>query len=476
MLPSFSKFILILFCCPFWGCFGQNQELEDQKLFESFGPDFLWGTACAAYQTEGAWNVDGKGESVWDHFTQNSKRIKNGENGNLATDFYNRFKEDIQLAKSMNFKVFRFSISWSRVIPNGIGEINPKGIQFYHDVIDECLKQGLEPWITLYHWDLPQNLQNKGGWANREIINWFRNYTELCAKEYGQKVKHWMVFNEPAAFLGLGYLVGYHAPGKRNVKAFLKATHYSCLALAEGGRTLRKNIPDATIGTTFSCSSVDAFKAKSKHTKAVKRMDAMLNRLYIEPCLGMGYPTNDLPFLRKINKYKLPGDDELVKFDFDFIGLQNYFRVVVKRSPFIPLVWGKQISAKKRSVPFNEMGFEIYPEGIYRILKQFSEYKQIKNIVITENGVCVKDSILDNEVKDSARIDFFRNYLQQVKRAKVEGVPVSGYLVWSLTDNFEWTEGYKPRFGLVYVDYKSQMRYIKDSGKWFGKHLEQKKE
>jgi beta-glucosidase len=472
MLPSFSKFILILFCCHFfWGCFGQNQELEDQKLFESFGPDFLWGTACAAYQTEGAWNVDGKGESIWDQFSQNSKRIKNGENGNLATDFYNRFKEDIQLAKSMNFKVFRFSISWSRVIPNGIGEINPKGIQFYHDVIDECLKQGLEPWITLYHWDLPQNLQNKGGWANREIINWFRNYTEVCAKEYGQKVKHWMVFNEPAAFLGLGYLVGYHAPGKRSIKAFLKATHYSCLALAEGGRTLRKNIPDALIGTTFSCSSVDAFKAKSKHTKAVKRMDAMLNRLYIEPSLGMGYPTNDLPFLRKINKYKLPGDDELVKFDFDFIGLQNYFRVVVKRSPFIPLVFGKQISAKKRSVPFNEMGFEIYPEGIYRILKQFSEYKQIKNIVITENGVCVKDSILNNEVKDSARIDFFRNYIKQVKRAKEEGVPVSGYLVWSLTDNFEWSEGFNPRFGLVYIDYKTQKRTIKNSGYWFQGNL-----
>jgi beta-glucosidase len=197
----------------------------------------------------------------------------------------------------------------------------------------------------------------------------------------------------------------------------------------------------------------------------------MLNRLYIEPCLGMGYPTNDLPFLRKINKYKLPGDDELVKFDFDFIGLQNYFRVVVKRSPFIPLVWGKQISAKKRSVPFNEMGFEIYPEGIYRILKQFSEYKQIKNIVITENGVCVKDSILDNEVKDSARIDFFRNYLKQVKRAKEEGVPVSGYLVWSLTDNFEWSEGFNPRFGMVYIDYKTQKRTIKNSGYWFQDNL-----
>jgi beta-glucosidase len=186
----------------------------------------------------------------------------------------------------------------------------------------------------------------------------------------------------------------------------------------------------------------------------------------------MGYPTNDLRFLKKINKYKLPGDDELVKFDFDFIGLQNYFRVVVKRSPLIPLVWGKQISAKHRSVTFNEMGFEIYPEGIYRILKQFTQYKSIKNIVITENGVCVKDTLVDNQIHDQARIDFFRNYLGQVLKAKNEGIPITGYLVWSLTDNFEWTEGYEPRFGLVYLDYKTQKRFLKDSGKWFKEQLE----
>ena len=284
------------------------------------------------------------------------------------------------------------------------------------------------------------------------------------------------VFNEPSAFIGLGYLAGYHAPGKRNISAFLKASHHACLAMSESGRIIRKEIPDAQIGTTFSCSSVDPFKNKKKHFKAVKRMDAMLNRMFIEPSLGLGYPVNDFPFLRKMKKFQLPGDAEKLKFDFDFIGLQNYFRVVVKRSPLIPFVWAKPVSAKKRNVPYNEMGFEIYPEGMYRILKQFAQYKTIKNIVITENGVCVKDELVNENVRDSQRIDFFRTYLNQVLKAKQEGVPITGYLVWSLTDNFEWTEGYKPRFGLVYVDYKSQMRYIKDSGKWFGKHLEQKKE
>jgi beta-glucosidase len=276
-----------------------------------------------------------------------------------------------------------------------------------------------------------------------------------------------MVFNEPAAFTGLGYLVGYHAPGKRSINAFLKASHYACLAMAESGRVLREKVPDAVIGTTFSCSVVDPFKGQKRHGNAVKRMDAMLNRMYIEPSLGFGYPEKDFPFLRRIKKYQLPGDEQKLKFDFDFIGLQNYFRVVVKRSPFIPFVWAKQINAKKRKVPFNEMGFEIYPDGIYRILKQFSKYESIKNFVITENGVCVKDELKDEQIHDSLRIDFFRSYLNQVLKAKNEGIPVSGYLVWSLTDNFEWSEGFEPRFGLVYVDYNTRKRFMKDSGKWF---------
>ena len=451
--------------------YAQVNDSSDYQLFQSFGSDFLWGTASAAYQTEGAWNEDGRGLSIWDVFSQKGK-IKNGENGNVATDFYHHYKEDIQLAKDMNFDVFRFSISWSRIFPKGTGEINPKGIDFYHQVIDECLRQGLQPWITMYHWDLPQTLQNEGGWANRKVIDWFSEYTKLCAIEFGPKVKHWMVFNEPAAFLGLGYLVGYHAPGKRNISAFLKASHHACLAMAESGRILRKEIPDASIGTTFSCSIVDPLDGKERHQKAVKRMDAMLNRMYIEPSLGLGYPEKDFPFLRKIKRYQLPGDKEKLKFNFDFIGVQNYFRVVVKRSAFIPFVWAKQISAKKRNVPYNEMGFEIYPEGIYRILKQFAQYKSIENIVITENGVCMKDSLVNDQIHDQARIDFFQNYLGQVSKAKNEGVPITGYLVWSLTDNFEWTEGYEPRFGLVYVDYKTQKRFLKDSGKWFKKQLE----
>lgn len=463
--------ITSLFCLVVTLSFAQEGRHDDQELFRSFGEDFLWGTSCSAYQIEGAWNIDGRGPSVWDTFSQEKGNIHNNENGNEAVDFYHRYKEDIRLHKELNFTVFRFSISWSRILPNGIGEINQKGIEFYHNVIDECKRQGVEPWITLYHWDLPQALEDRGGWVNREVVQWFQEFTALCAREYGTKVKNWMIFNEPVAFVGLGYLIGYHAPGKKGVSKFLRAAHHTNLAMAESGRTIRSVVPDARIGTNFSCSSVQPFKGREKHSKAVKRLDAMLNRMFIEPSLGMGYPEKDFPMLKGMRKYMSEGDMEKLKFQFDFIGLQNYFRVVVKRSFFIPFVWAKQVSAKKRDVPVNEMGFEVYPEGIYLVLKQFSKYEGIKELIITENGVCYKDELVDGKIHDKERIQFFRDYLEYVLKAKNEGVPVKGYFVWSLTDNFEWSEGYKPRFGLVYVVYNDQKRYIKDSGLWFKQNL-----
>ncbi len=454
----------------FLGFHANAQIQADTFHLEVFGEDFLWGTACAAYQIEGAWDQDGKGPSVWDAFTHEKGTIHNNENGDQAVDFYYRYKEDIALNKEMGFDVFRFSIAWSRIFPDGKGEVNPQGVQFYHNVINECLKQGVQPWVTLYHWDLPLALEEKGGWTNREVVNWFDDYVAFCAREYGGKVKNWMVMNEPAAFVGLGYMMGYHAPGKKGIDKFLKATHHACLSMAAAGRTLRLNVENANIGSTFSCSQVKPHKGLDKHTKAVARIDAMLNRLYIEPSLGLGYPIHAFPALKRIEKFFEEGDEELLIFDFDFIGLQNYFPVVAKRSA-IPIVWSKQVSPKKRDVPVNEMGFEINPEGIYHVLKQFGKYEGIENIIVTENGVCVKDSLTSTGVHDPDRIEFFQNYLANVYRAKEEGVPISGYFVWSLTDNFEWSEGFEPRFGLVYVNYKTLERTMKDSGKWFQKEL-----
>ena len=445
--------------------------MSDSTLFESFGDDFLWGTACAAYQIEGAWNEDGKGPSIWDDFTHKKGNVHGNQNADTSCDFYHNYPEDIRLCAELGFKVFRFSIAWSRIYPSGTGELNPEGVAFYHNVIDTCLAHGLQPWVTLYHWDLPSALEEKGGWTNREIVDWFENYAKFCGQEYGSKVKNWMVMNEPAAFVGLGYMTGYHAPGKKGVDKFLKATHHACLALAEGGRALRETVEKSNIGSTFSCSYVTPHRDNKRDQRAVKKVDALLNRLFIEPCLGLGYPIDAFPPLKRIRKFFEEGDEDRLKFDFDFIGLQNYFRVVAKHSFYTPVVWCKQVDAKKRNVPLNEMGFEIYPQGMYDIIMQFKQYESIKEIIITENGTCVPDVVNNGQVNDTARIDFFRSYLQNVSKAKQEGAPITGYFVWSLTDNFEWSEAYDPRFGLIHVDFETQTRTVKDSGLWFQNYL-----
>lgn len=458
-----------------WFSLNHKQASIPEFELTQFGPNFLWGAACAAYQVEGAWNADGKGPSIWDTFTHKKGHVKNNENADTAADFYNRYKEDIALVKKLNLNVFRFSIAWSRIFPKGIGEINPKGVAFYHEVIDECLRQGVQPWVTLYHWDLPQKLQDEGGWINREVLKWFEEYVTFCTTEFGSKVKNWMVMNEPAAFVGLGYMLGYHAPGKKGISNFLKATHHACLAMSLGGRIIRKNVEQAHIGTTFSCSFVEPIDSKDKNVEAAKRIDALVNRLYIEPILGKGYPYDVFPALKRIEKYFEPGDEQLLAFDFDFIGLQNYFRVVGKHSLFPPVMFAKEVPATKRAVPINEMNFEVYPEGIYKILKQFAQYKEIKKIIVTENGVCYEDHVVDGAVHDEKRIQFFKDYLSNVLKAKNEGVPVEGYFIWSLTDNFEWSEGYHPRFGVVHINFENQQRTVKDSGYWFQKQLASKK-
>lgn len=439
---------------------------------KDFGKDFVWGAATAAYQIEGGWNEDGKGESVWDHFTHHRKdKIKTGENGDTACDFYHHYESDIELMSSMNIPAFRFSIAWSRILPSGTGVVNQKGIDFYSRLIDKCIKNGVEPWVTLYHWDIPQALQEKGGWENREVCDWFAEYVELCTKHFGDRVKNWMVFNEPMAFTALGYMLGIHAPGKVGINRFFKAAHHTVLCHGIGGRIIRKNVPDAQIGTTFSCSPVDGWKEKTANISAAKREDVLINRLFIEPVLGMGYPWKDLPALKKIEKYMLPEAAQNMAFDFDFIGVQNYTRLVTRNFAPIPLVHALDVKPKKLRHETTDMNWEIYPEGIYRILKQFAAYPNIKKLIVTENGAAFHDEVTGSGVKDPKRQKFLQDYLEQVLKAQKEGVPVKGYFVWSFMDNFEWAEGFRPRFGLVHVDFNTQKRTIKDSGLWFKEFL-----
>jgi len=435
-----------------------------------FGPDFVWGAATAAYQVEGAYNQDGRGPSIWDTFTHRPKRFGPPRpTGDVACDFYHHYEADLHRLKSMGFTAFRFSISWSRIMPQGTGRVNEPGLAFYDRLIDTCLRLGLEPWITLYHWDLPQALEDKGGWTNRLIIRWFADYVDCCTKAFGHKVKRWMVLNEPTVFTVAGYFAGVHAPGRRGINNFMLAAHHAIVCQGEGGRIIRRNVPDAKIGTTFFCAPVEARTSSLHDQRAATRIDALGNRLFIEPALGLGYPVQDAPLLEHLVKQCVqPGDLDRTTFDFDFIGLQNYFRMVVRHSWFTPYVWARQIKPRNGdNTQRTQMDWEVYPEGMYRIIKQFSQYKNVKEIIITENGAAFPDVVQDGVIDDGQRVDFYQRYLREVLRAKQEGITIGGYFAWSLLDNFEWGEGYRPRFGLVHVDYKTQQRIIKQSGYWF---------
>jgi beta-glucosidase len=446
---------------------------ENLQHSSSFGENFVWGVSTAAYQIEGAYRTDGKGESIWDKFSNTKNKIKGGHNGNIACDFYQRYQHDLSLMRSMNIKNYRFSLAWSRIFPYGTGQINPKGADYYDKMIDYMLEMGITPWVTLYHWDLPQALEDKGGWTNRDVIHWFEEYATFCLKKYGDRVKNWMVLNEPMVFTGAGYFLGIHAPGRKWLKNFLPAAHHATLTQAVGGRLVRNEVPDAQVGTTFSCSWVEPFNPNSpRDIAAAQRIDALLNRFYIEPSFGLGYPTADLKNIAPIEKYFKPNDEQLMVFDFDFIGIQNYTRELVKYSLLTPYVTASLVPAANRNVPFTLMNWEVYPECIYNVLKKYSQYPQIKKIYVTENGAAFNDYVTPlGEVNDIRRTEYLKEHIAQIFRAKQDGVNVQGYFVWTFMDNFEWAEGFQPRFGLVHVDFDTLQRTVKDSGKWYADFL-----
>jgi len=437
-----------------------------------FGEDFIWGVSASAAQTEGAYLDDGRGLSIWDLFSMNHKKIADGSTPFNACNFYYRYAEDLELMASLGIKNFRLSISWSRLIPEGVGPINESGLEFYSNVIDKCIELGITPWVTLYHWDLPLALELEGGWTNREITEWFQNYVKVVVNALGNKVKNWMVLNEPMVFTGAGYFLGIHAPGRRGVTNFLKAVHHAALCQAIGFRTIKSIFPDANVGTTVSCSLISPFSKSAKDILAASRIDALLNRLFVEPFLGLGYPIDELPFFKRIEKFMQPGDEELMKADFDFLGIQNYTREVVGHSFYTPFLNARLIPAKKRGVFHTTMGWEVYPNSLYQMVKKYSAYSGIKNIIITENGAAFNDKVVRGEVMDVQRINYLSSYLKELLKAKKDGFKVNGYFVWSFTDNFEWNEGYLKRFGLVYLDIKNGKRIPKESAWWYKNFIE----
>ncbi len=437
----------------------------------AFGENFNWGVSTAAYQIEGAHEADGKGVSIWDEFTKKKKKILQGHHGNVACDFYNRYPEDIRILQQLHIPNYRFSIAWSRIFPEGIGKINQPGVDFYNSLIDYCLSCGIEPWITLYHWDLPVTLEKKGGWTNREIINWFGSFVAFCIKQFGDRVKRWMILNEPMVFTGAGYFLGVHAPGKKGLTNFLSSVHHAALCQAEGGRIVKSLRPELVVGTTFSYSHLEPYREKERDIGAVRKTDALLNRLFIEPLLGMGYPVKDLPILQSLERFYKDGDSARLAFNMDFVGLQNYTREFVRYAPFMPFIKAKIIKAEKRNVEKTQMGWEVHPKAIYHALMRWSHYRSLREIIVTENGAAFDDHCIAGKVQDEKRLRYIKDHITQVLLAKQAGVPVNGYFIWTLMDNFEWAEGYYPKFGLVHINFETQERIIKESGKWYGSFL-----
>jgi len=450
----------------------KNSEPHVFSLTRShFGEDFVWGVSTSAFQTEGGHDREGKGPSIWDEFASRRNTIANNDSPSTAANFYEKYKEDIALVKELGIPNFRLSLSWARILPEGTGAVNQAGLDYYHQVLDACIAQGIEPYVTLYHWDLPLALDKRGGWINREILEWFEEYVTVCVTAFKDKVKYWMVLNEPSVFTGGGYFLGVHAPGKKGLSNFLPAMHHALLCQAVGFKAIKELAPDAQVGTTYSCTYVTPKSYTEKDIKASERVDCLLNASFIEPTLGYGYPVKTLPFFKHMAKYKQPGDEELIKVSFDFIGIQNYTREVVAHNSYVPYINAKIIPANKRNVDFTAMNWEIYPKSIYYMIMKYSKYGEVQKILITENGAAFHDELRGNTISDKERIQYLQSYLEQVYYAKEKGGKVGGYFVWSLTDNFEWAEGYQRRFGLIHVDFASQQRTIKNSGYWYQEFL-----
>lgn len=433
----------------------------------SFPKDFLWGTASASYQIEGGCKEDGKGESIWDRFSHTPGKIKHGDTGDLACDFYHRHADDIALMEQLGLKAARISLSWPRIMPTGRSPVNHKGLDFYNRVVDEMLKRNVQPWVTLYHWDLPQTLEDAGGWPNRDLAEYFRDYAVVVADALGDRVKHWMVFNEPWIFTMLGYATGIHAPGRHEIDNAIKATHTVNLAQGMTVKAIResKNHPDA-VGTAFSMSPVHPQTGSLEDRTAAERWHRFFNMWFLEPVMHGKYPE---AFLRGSVEDRVEiraGDMDTIKAPLDFIGINLYTRAVVAHDSHDRNMGVKQVRAGGEEV--TDFGWEVHPQALSEmILRVTKDYPGIP-IYVTENGCSYGDQPgADGKVNDQRRVSFLRRYISEVGHAMKAGADVRGYFLWTFTDNFEWAEGFQQRFGIVYCDFHTQQRIVKESGHWY---------
>ncbi|MGK0360968.1 MAG: beta-glucosidase [Bradymonadia bacterium] len=442
-----------------------------------FPKDFVWGVATSSYQIEGAAQTDGRGESIWDRFCSTPGKIADGTDGDVACDHYNRWADDLDLMKRLNMQAYRFSIAWPRILPAGSGRIEPRGLDFYERLVDGMLARGITPWATLYHWDLPQALQEKGGWTNRDTAKAFAEYTDVVSRRLGDRVKNWITHNEPWCASVLGHLNGEHAPGLKDPQAHLSSSHHILLSHGMAVPIIRENAKDAQVGITLNLVHPEPASQSDADRAATTHFDAWFNRWYLDPIAGRGYPADlrgaylkedyidDWSFVR-------PGDMKTIAAPTDFLGINFYNRGII-RSDKIP----EEKNAPRTLKPvdnFTDMGWEVHPDSLRLLLERVERDYDFPALYITENGAAYATGPdARGRVADVKRQAYLDGHIRACHAAVETGVPLKGYFAWSFMDNFEWAFGYEKRFGLVHVDYDTQVRTAKDSALWYAKLIEE---
>jgi beta-glucosidase len=436
-----------------------------------FPADFRWGCSTSSYQIEGAAQEDGRGESIWDRFCATPGRIRDGSSGAVACDHYHRWPQDLDLAQDLGCNAYRFSIAWPRLFADGRGgKPNAKGLDFYSRLVDGLLERGLQPWATLYHWDLPQALQDRGGWQQRDTVAAFVDYADAISAHLGDRVKHWITQNEPWCTAFLGHHEGVHAPGLRSFPAAMQVCHHLLLSHGQALPVIRRNVPDARVGITLSLHPISPAFDSAADLAAARRHDGLRNRWFLDALHGRGYPSDVLALLGDSAPQVLPGDMAAISAPTDFLGVNYYFPEVVADAPGSGLLQIRVVESA--DVERTAFGWQVSPEGMVGLLERVHRDYQPAEIQLTENGSTFDDVLLpDGSVLDALRRSYLARHLAAAREAIAKGVPLKGYFAWSLLDNFEWAEGYVRRFGLTYVDFQTQQRTLKASGQWYRQFL-----
>jgi beta-glucosidase len=426
----------------------------------SFPEGFVWGAGTASYQIEGAWNKDGKGESIWDRFSHTPGQVLNGDTGDVACDHYHRYPEDIALMQRLGLKAYRFSTSWPRVQPNGRGRIEPRGLEFYDRLVDALLEAKIKPFITLYHWDLPQALQDLGGWVNRDVCGYFADYSALIARRLGDRVHRWTTLNEPQVVAFNGYSNGEHAPGLHDERLAIQVSHHLQVAHGLATQAVRANARLAEVGIGLNLTTSEPASDSPQDIAAAEQGWQLHFAWFLDPLFRAYYPPAALAFYGDLALTVQPGDLALIAQPLDFLGVNFYHRNVV----------GKDGPQHVAGSEYTEMDWEVHAPALRRLLLKLRREYQLPPIYIMENGAAFKDQVeADGCVHDARRVNYLREHFRELSLAIAEGADVRGYFVWSLLDNFEWARGYSKRFGITYVDFATQQRIVKDSGEFYAR-------